>query len=177
MSTLIFLHGASSSGKSTLAKSIRAHSDNPFIHVSWDTFRDSGAIEPQAYPNWPEARHRIFDGVHRSFAAFADAGCDLIIEHILDTDGWHAQLQDLLRAHEVLFVGVFVPEAVLVQREQARANRQIGSAVEDARKIHLKLRYDLEIDATKDPASNARRVLQSLTAVPQRRSRFFDTIV
>ena len=44
MSGIIFLHGASSSGKSTLARAVQAKIDEPFWHYSIDHLRDSGIV-------------------------------------------------------------------------------------------------------------------------------------
>ena len=48
MALILFLHGPSSSGKSTLAAAIREASDRPYLHLSIDHLRDSGAWEPSA---------------------------------------------------------------------------------------------------------------------------------
>ncbi|MGY9050207.1 hypothetical protein P775_25285 [Puniceibacterium antarcticum] len=80
MTLILFLHGASSSGKSTLTRAIRASAGRPFLHLSLDHFRDSGALDPKAYPDWAAARPAVFDGMHRAMAAFAEAGNDLIVD-------------------------------------------------------------------------------------------------
>jgi hypothetical protein len=41
---IIFIHGASSSGKSTLARAIQTQISEPFWHVSIDHIRDSGML-------------------------------------------------------------------------------------------------------------------------------------
>ncbi len=44
MSHIIFLHGASSSGKSTIAKELQSRIEVPFWHISIDHLRDSGVL-------------------------------------------------------------------------------------------------------------------------------------
>lgn len=172
MALVILLHGASSSGKSTLAAAIRQAADRPLLHLSFDHFRDSGAWQPEAYPDWRAARPAFFSGFHRAVAGFADAGNSLILEHILDTPGWHYELQQLLDAHSLLFIGLRTPLDTLQARETARGNRAPGSAACDAAHIHQGLSYDLELDGTAAPQDNARRVCAHLTDdLP--RSRFF----
>lgn len=172
MALVIFLHGASSSGKSTLAAAIRTAAPRPFLHLSIDHFRDSGAWDPSAYPDWPAARPAFFSGFHRGAAGFADAGNSVILEHILDTPGWHQELQQLLRAHSVLFIGLRTPLDVLKAREAARGNRPWGSAARDAAHIHEGLSYDLELDGTAVPGDSARLICARLSEdLP--RSRFF----
>lgn len=172
MSRIVLLHGASSSGKTTLATALQTHASVPFLRLSFDTYRDSGALPPRR-GDWAQIRDRMFDGLHRSFAAFADSGCDLIIEHILDTPGWHEQLRTLFAGHALLFVGVLTPPDVLAQRETARGDRRIGSAAEDAARIHRGLRYDLTLDGTAPPEANADRILAALDLPGPPRSAFF----
>lgn len=168
MAEIVFLHGASSSGKSTLARALQER--RAFLHLSFDTYRDSGAL--RIGPDWRDRRRQVFDGLHQSFAAFAGAGNNLIIEHILDTPGWHAQLQSLLRGHSLLFVGLHTPLAVLETRAQTRDDRPVGSAERDFASIHEGLHYDLELDGTAPVAENLARLLAALEN--PRHSRFFD---
>lgn len=171
MSRIVLLHGASSSGKTTLAHAIRAASPEPWMFLSFDTFRDHGGLVPADYRDWTVRRARAFQALHQSFAAFADAGFDLIIEHILDTDGWHTDLQSRLAGHAILFVGVHTSEDVLARREAARGDRRIGSAIEDSRRVHTGLTYDLEVDGTVNALANAFTVL---SAKPSVTSAFFQ---
>jgi chloramphenicol 3-O phosphotransferase len=41
---IILIHGASSAGKSTLARSLQQHLPHPFIHWSFDHLRASNAL-------------------------------------------------------------------------------------------------------------------------------------
>jgi chloramphenicol 3-O phosphotransferase len=159
---IIFLHGASSSGKSTLARALQARIDQPFWHYSIDHLRDSGVLPMARFKGgdfaWAESRAAFFDGFHHSVAAFADAGNNIILEHILEAPGWIDVLRRLLAPHRVLFVGLHTSLSALKQREQLRGDRPVGSAEADFQAIHKGLSYDLEIDAERDPESNAELV-------------------
>jgi len=78
MARIIFLHGASSSGKTSLARALLDRLDSPFWHASIDHLRDSGMIPVARFRSgdfdWRAARAAVFDGFHRSVAAYADAG-------------------------------------------------------------------------------------------------------
>lgn len=177
MSSVIFLHGASSSGKSTLARAIRDRIDAPFWHYSIDHLRDSGVLPSARIKSgdfaWRDMRAAFFDGFHRSVGAFADAGNNLIIEHILDTWGWREQLAVLLAPHDMLFVGLHVPVEELNRREQARGDRPAGSAEADYHSIHRDLRYDLEVQTDQDAGANAELVIAAWRT-PRGRSAFFN---
>jgi chloramphenicol 3-O phosphotransferase len=163
MARIIFLHGASSSGKSTIAKALQARIEAPFWHVSIDHLRDSGVLPLDRFRTgefaWAEARDAFFNGFHASVAAYADAGNDLILEHILDTGGWLETLRDLLAAHDVFFVAVHCPLDVLLGREKRRGDRPAGSAMRDFQTIHVGKSYDLRVDGTHDVDANVERIL------------------
>lgn len=166
MAQIVFLHGASSSGKSTLARALQARIEKPFWHVSIDHLRDSGVLPMRRFRNgdfdWKEARSAFFDGFHASLAAYADAGNDLILEHILDTESWLETLRSLLAGHDVLFVAVHCPLDLLIAREKARGDRPAGSARQDFETVHIGKIYDLELDSTHRVEANVDRLLAAL---------------
>lgn len=163
MAQVIFLHGASSSGKSTLARALQARIERPFWHISIDHLRDAGVLPTARFRNgdfdWAAARPRFFDGFHASLAAYADAGNNLILEHILDHDAWLDQLRAGLARHDVFFVALHCPLDLLVEREARRGDRPVGSAAQDFATIHAGKRYDLELHGTDDVAANVDRLL------------------
>lgn len=165
---IIFLHGASSSGKSTLARGIQAQVDEPFWHISIDHLRDSGVLPMARFKSgefsWKAARQPFFDGFHRSLAAYAGAGNNLVVEHIIDTAGWLDDLVDLFRPFDVFLVGVHAPLAVLNAREKLRGDRPAGSAEKDFHTIHLGMRYDLEVNSHHDSDENVKRILAAWRA-------------
>ena len=160
---IIFLHGASSSGKSTLANAIQARIEEPFWHISIDHLRDSGVLPMARFKSgefdWKAARKPFFDGFHQSLAAYAAAGNNLIIEHILDTEGWQDDLVRLFRPFDVFFVGVHCPLPLLIEREAARGDRPAGSAERDFHSIHVGRSYDFEVSSAGDPAKNVESVI------------------
>jgi chloramphenicol 3-O phosphotransferase len=176
MAGIIFLHGPSSVGKSTLARAVQARIDAPFWHYSIDHLRDSGVLPSARIKRgdfaWRDMRANFFEGFHRSIGAFAEADNNLIIEHILDTEGWLVRLADLLKGHKVLFVGLHVPLDELNRREKERGDRSAGSAEADYHSVHKGLRYDLELDTTSDVEANAGAVVSAWQARPAR-SAFF----
>lgn len=161
--SIIFIHGASSSGKSTLARAVQAKIDQPFWHISIDHLRDGGVLPTARFKagdfDWETSRAAVFDGFHRSLAAYASAGNNLILEHILDTPGWHDQLVELLAPYDVFFVGLHTGLAELNRRETARGDRPVGSAEQDFRTIHQGLRYDLELSSNEALDENVDRLV------------------
>ncbi|MEM9732402.1 MAG: AAA family ATPase [Pseudomonadota bacterium] len=163
MAHIIFLHGPSSSGKSTLAKAIQARIEKPFWHISIDHLRDSGVLPRERFQrgdfDWKENRSTFFDGFHASLAAYAGAGNDLIVEHILDQPEWLDDLRILFAPHNVLFVGLHCPLDILQEREKARGDRPLGSAAQDFHTVHKGRHYDLDIHSREDTGKAVERVL------------------
>lgn len=163
MACIIFLHGASSSGKSTIAKALQERIEAPFWHISIDHLRDAGVLPTARFKKgdfrWADARAAFFDGFHASLKAYADAGNNLILEHILDTDDWLETLSGLFTGHDVLFVAVHCPVDLLDERERQRGDRPIGSAQTDFEAIHIGKIYDLELDTTEGTQVNVERIL------------------
>ena len=163
MAHIIFLHGASSSGKSTIARALQKRIEKPFWHISIDHLRDAGVLPTERFKNgdfrWDAARVSFFKGFHGSLRAYADAGNDLILEHILDTDGWLEELVVLLAKHDVLFAAVHCPLQTLIKREAARGDRPVGSAQKDLETIHAGKTYDIELQSEDSVDANVEKLL------------------
>lgn len=160
---VIFLHGASSSGKTTLARAVQATIEAPFLHLSIDHLRDSGALPLPRFASgefsWKAQRAAFFEGFHAAVAAFVLAGNDVILEHILDTPGWQGRLAQLLAPADVFFVALHCERDELERRERARGDRPAGSAVRDHDTIHEGVSYDLELQSRDGVAANAARLI------------------
>jgi chloramphenicol 3-O phosphotransferase len=147
---IILLNGTSSAGKTVLAKALRAALPEPFCYYASDQLADGGFRTIRQELNNVDTlgeRVRFFDGFHRSIVSFAEAGNDLIVEHIVEQRSWERQLRDLFAHLDTFWVGVHAPIAEIERREQKRGNRTSGEA-----RYHLKThdycRYDLEVDTS-----------------------------
>ena len=148
---IILLNGASSSGKSTLAKALQAQMEEPFWHFSIDHLLAAGIlpqkrIDSGEFP-WRKERTLFFDGFHRCIPALAEAGNNLIVEHIVETEAWMRKLLNLLEHLDVFFVGVHCSLAELERRERERGNRRIGEARVDFETTHAFASYDFEVNS------------------------------
>ena len=162
---IILINGASSSGKSTLARALQYQLDEPFWHLSIDHLRESGVLPLDRVRSgdfaWSSMRSAFFQGFHNALPAIAVAGNNLIVDHIVETREWMTSLLTLLGSLDVYFVGVHCPLAELERRELARGNRRIGEARNDFETIHDFVTYDLELDSTMTVESNAAAVIAS----------------
>ena len=162
---IIFLNGASSAGKSSLARALQAQLDEPFWHWSIDHVLASGTLPRELFATgrfeWAALRPAFFEGFHRSLPALASAGNDLIVEHIVESADGMRLLVELLAPFDVFYVGVRCPLPELERRERERGDRRLGSAREDDATTHAFGRYDFEVLATSDPGELAADVLRA----------------
>ncbi|MFC3146285.1 chloramphenicol phosphotransferase CPT family protein [Piscinibacterium candidicorallinum] len=160
--SIILLNGASSAGKSTLARALQARLPGPFWHWSIDHLR-AAQVLPQARIDrgefaWRDLREPFFAGFHGSIASLAQAGNSLIVEHIVETQAWMDRLLRTLAGLDVFFVGLHCPLDELERRERARGDRRVGEARADFETTHRFCSYDLECDSMQPAEVNAERV-------------------
>jgi chloramphenicol 3-O phosphotransferase len=160
---IIFVNGASSSGKTTLCRALQAKLDEPFWHYSIDHFRGAGVlpmkrIDSGEFP-WAGMRAAFFEGFHRCLPALAEAGNNLMVEHIVESEAWMSRLVQLLETIDVFFVGLHCPLPELERRELRRGDRGVGEARQDHFVVHTFGTYDFEVDSTQPLAGNADAVL------------------
>jgi chloramphenicol 3-O phosphotransferase len=176
---VVLLHGASSSGKTTVARAVQALSDEPWLRLGIDTFWN--AIDERWMEHGPRAGEgflwledativpgpvgqRLAAGMRAAVAACARHGNDVLVDDVfIDRawlDGWRSELAGL----SWLLVGVFAPLAVLEDRERARGNRIAGEASRQVDSIHTGIGYDLTLDtAASRPDECARAIIAALT--------------
>ena len=160
---IILLNGASSAGKTTLAHVLQHQLPEPFLHWSFDHLRASSALPMARIRNdeleWARMRPAVFDGFHRSLPAFAGAGINLIVDHIIEQEQWLADLVVLLAPFDVFFVGVHCPLPELERRERERGDRRAAEARRDYDTMHRVTEYDLTIDATQPNEDNVAKLI------------------
>lgn len=160
---IILLNGASSSGKSSLARALQGRIETPFWHISIDHLRDSEVLPTARIRSgefdWRSMREAFFLGFERSLLAYVEAGNDLIVEHIMESEDWLLRLADTLSGQDVFFVGVHCALDELERRELARGDRPVGDARRDFHRIHAYCLYDLDVDGMLDAQDNADLVI------------------
>ncbi len=175
---IILLNGASSSGKSTLARGLQARLDEPFWHFSIDHLVAADVLPRTRVCagdyRQGELRSQFFDGFHRCLPALAGAGNNLVVEHIVETEEWMRRLLRLLAPFDVFFVGLHCPLPELERRERERGDRRTGEARADYETTHGFCIYDFEVDSTSPADRNVDAVIAAWEA--RRRPSAFGTI-
>jgi chloramphenicol 3-O phosphotransferase len=114
-------------------------------------------------------------GFHRAIAGMAQAGNDLVVDHVL-SEPWRLQdCLEVLRGLDVVFVGVHCPLEELERRERVRGDRTPGQAAAQFSRVHQHGRYDFECDTgTSSPRECALAIKEFLGRAPAPRA--FDEL-
>ena len=165
---IIFVNGASSSGKSTLCAGLQARLPEPFWHFSIDHLSEAKVLPMARIKNgdfqWSAMHAAFFEGFHRCIPALAAAGNNVLVEHIIEEESWRDRLAAILAPFDTFFVGLHCPVEELRRRERLRGDRPIGDAERDFGFVHAFARYDCELDSTRPVEENVALVLAAWTA-------------
>jgi chloramphenicol 3-O phosphotransferase len=160
---IVLLNGASSAGKTTLAKALQRRRSDPLLAVGIDTvvfalpgrwldppgwhevFRYTGEGDSLAITAGPLG-HRLVAGLHRMVAGLAGLGWDVVVDHVLLDPRWVRDAASTLAAYPLLSVGVHCPLDELVRRESVRGDRTLGQARAHFGSVHAHVGYDVEVD-------------------------------
>ncbi|OMC33867.1 hypothetical protein A5740_11290 [Mycobacterium sp. GA-1841] len=177
---VVLLNGVSSSGKSTLARQLLADFDTPWFHMGVDMF---GAMRAEAQTHdldeagLTEVLRRTRAGFHRAVRGMALAGNNIVMDYVLSEPWRLADLLTVMEDVDVIFVGVHCDAAVLTDREVARGDRVVGTAVAQIEPTHNHGLYDVEVDTSAgDIRSCAARIREYLAEQPAPTVRAFHAL-
>ncbi len=151
---IVFLNGTSSSGKTTIARALQDKLEEPYMYVSVDDFI---RMYPEKYLNPTNQAEAIIlshliaaavSGFQKCVASLAQSGNNVIVDHVLQEDGWLKECVVNWKDLDVLFVGVRCPLAIAEQREKERGDRDTGTAQYQFERVHKHGLYDLEVDTS-----------------------------
>lgn len=167
---IIYLNGASSSGKSSIARELQKLTHQPLFYFSIDTLLYSlapdilegiqGNKPLKSEINWGD----VFEGYFECVAVLQQSGNSVIA----DCPVYSEALQELFNRSlagesEKLVVGLDCPLPVLEAREKQRKDRKVGLAKRHHSAIHDYMEYDLKVDsANQTPVQIAKALAQKL---------------
>lgn len=143
---VVLLNGASSSGKSTLARSLKEYIEyskkEEYAVISIDDFLDMAVDQPiyedDVFEISPLLCQKALD-VLRS-------GHGVIIDHVITSERIFNQLTEALKEYALITVQVTCPLNELEKREKRRMDRHIGSAKASCEYLYPKSGYDLTLN-------------------------------
>ncbi|HSJ87358.1 MAG TPA: AAA family ATPase [Anaerolineales bacterium] len=161
---IIIINGPSSSGKTTLALAAQKQFDIPFLRFSFDLFLDNQVLPLEQIRNgsfsWEAMRSSVFRGIHRCLPALANAGNNLIFDHIIESKSWLEDLLPSVSGLDVFFVGLHCSLPELERREAERGNRRSGEARTDFETVHNITSYDLELNSENALEDNVKLLIE-----------------
>lgn len=148
---ILFLNGTSSSGKTTLAKSLQRQLADVYLHVPLDSF---GIMFPESKLGNRELcfveAPKLRTGFYRSVAALVECGNKVIVDTVAN-QGDARVFKPFFSLFDVVYVGVKCPLEELERRELARGDRNLGLARSQFMEVHQFLSYEIEVDTYQYP--------------------------
>jgi len=191
---IILLNGSSSSGKTTLARTLQHVLRDPWQHVALDQFRDGlpgkfrGLNSPPGTPGaqglnvvpidlggarvteirFGDFGEAVLRAMRRSVAELAQQGVNVVVDDLLFKPAYLDDYRSALADLEVWFVGVRCALGVVEEREAQRPGRFPGTANSHFNSVHAHGQaYDIEVDTgVSDPNTCARQIMQRLESPP-----------
>lgn len=178
--SVIVLNGPSAAGKSSIQKSFQdAMLPSLWIKLGVDNLFDKPMpdIDATNFAYWqkenrvrwvtttqdreqnpiitlfagPEGE-RVAYGMNSAIAAYAKAGCNVIVDYIAYKKEWIDDLHQKLSGINTCWVKVNIPLDVLEKRELGRGTSPKGHARSHYGTVHWDVQYDLEVDSGTDSA-------------------------
>ena len=176
---ILFLQGASSAGKSTLASALQVSLDECWWILEADDITRmtphsartgwwNPPPEERPHPSWnPDLRlSRWYAGYFGCLAAIARTGSNVIA-----VGGWLqtpelAQLAATLDGFNALCTGVHCPLEELERREAIRGDRPSGYARSQIDLVHTHAPYDAEVNTAAQTTEEAMKTIRQVLALP-----------
>jgi chloramphenicol 3-O phosphotransferase len=159
------LNGASSSGKTTLARLTRDLLGVGAVALSLDDLYPT--LHRDRRNDWPTF-FRLTRVLFDTASSLAREGFDVIVDTVFERRECHDTCHATLRPHALLLVRVDCSLDVLAERERARGDRRRGLAAEQSTRIHEGVAYDLTVDTSSTPAEGcAAAIAAALSSLPR----------
>lgn len=143
---VILLNGASSSGKSTLAKALKAYmkvsKKEDCAVISIDDFLDMTINQPI----YEDDVFEISPLLCQKALGILKSGHGVIIDHVITSERIYKQLTEELKEYTLILIQVTCPLNELEKREKKRNDRYIGSAKASCEYLYPKTGYDLTLN-------------------------------
>jgi len=146
---LIVLNGASSAGKTSLARTLLKRLNRPWLLLEEDAFVQ-GTLDDrfQSRSINDPILEQTLRGYYRSLQAFISVGFYVVADLGLYTETIASAFAEETRSLSRLIVGVHCNPEELDRRERLRGNRPIGLGRSQSATIHRHIHYDIEVDTS-----------------------------
>lgn len=167
LNQVIFLNGASSSGKSTLAHALQHCLAKPYLHLSEDMFFATLPARHYSEPEYLRYGSRLYEGFTQCVRTLVQCGNRVIVDTVAWNPGSLSGFVNALWDLQVFAVGIHCPLPLLEIRERQRNDRSVGLARRQFELVHQDAIYDFEIDTSQlDSAACAKLITTEMEHLP-----------
>jgi chloramphenicol 3-O phosphotransferase len=168
---VIVVNGGSSSGKSSIARSLQGLLSRPWLTFGVDNLIEAVPLQAAAEGSailfgsnglitLGPAFRQVEAAWYQGLAAMARTGIGVIVDEVfLGGGASQARLRSALEGLQVLWVGVCCESAVATAREAVRPDRMVGMAESQAKLVHEGVHYDVTVDTTSTTAEACARLI------------------
>lgn len=144
---IIFLNGASSSGKTSIAKELLKL--NSYFYLSIDDFTNKQPTEILNDKDKLKAHFpKIISEFHEAIKEMSDKGRSLVIDHVLEKPQWYKECKEALKDKQVAWVSVICSLEELGRREANRKDRASGLAKLQHETVYKSYAYDILVNTS-----------------------------
>ncbi|MBM5571265.1 MULTISPECIES: phosphotransferase-like protein [Deefgea] len=161
----IILNGASSSGKSSIAKELVQYIQGLVWIAKIDDIHDMLHCEQELESSEAvECYGVIVQQFNHLLNGFSKTNYSIIVDQVFEQQVWLDGCLKALAEREPILIGVHCNLAELEKRERLRGDRKIGLANWQSTRIHINKKYDIEIDTTYlTPAIAAKEIAMQIS--------------
>jgi chloramphenicol 3-O phosphotransferase len=169
--TIVILNGTSSAGKTSILKALQRTLPAPYLDAGIDRFI---FMLPSPYlnrPLWDDVLgladrsgamgHQLFSGMHRAIAALAQAGNNVLADHVIVEPSWVTECAALFAHLPAYLIGVHCALEIVEERERSRGDRTLGQARTQFGVVHQHVVYDFVVDSGAANADECAAAIQA----------------
>jgi len=104
--------------------------------------------------------------MNSAIAAYAQSGCNSIVDYIAYKKAWIDDLQEKLNTIKTYWIKIEIPLDVLEKRERARGTSPVGHARSHYDTVYGDRTYDLALDTSKLSAAECAQKIKELIELP-----------
>mgnify|MGYP004556033281 CR=1 FL=1 len=158
---VILLNGASSSGKSTLAESLKKYMKDSkkeeYSIISIDDFLNMTVDQPI----YEDDVFEISQSLCQKALDSLKSGHGVIVDHVITSERIYKQLTEAWKEYAIITVQVTCPLNELEKREKKRKDRCIGSAKASWEYLYPQKGYDLTVNTLElSPKECAKKICE-----------------
>jgi chloramphenicol 3-O phosphotransferase len=146
---IVWINGPTGAGKTSLALRLQERAAGVYLHAELDKFISMLPTRIQrSRQSLLECVDAIVGPFHKTALMLADAGSDLIVDHVFEKAEWFDECCTLFADKHVYLVGLTAEPHVLAKRALNRGDREPNLYLEHATTVHKHTAYDVYLDST-----------------------------